>query len=119
MTVGGFNQPNVARSLIELPGNAEKGLSQRFLWLFPKPVYSQFDSLEPTDKTFTDKIGEQASMHVGVNLSGPRYHYSSPHHWLYNMSPSSQPYFLFDFSSNTQQQYSKGIGYSVEEECGR
>ena len=27
LTVGGFNQPAVARSLIELPGNAEKGLS--------------------------------------------------------------------------------------------
>ena len=57
LTVGGFNQPSVARSLIELPGNAEKGLSQRFLWLFPRPVYSQFDSLEPTNKTFTEKIG--------------------------------------------------------------
>ena len=40
LTVGGFNQPYVARSLIELPGNAEKGLSQRFLWMFPKPVYA-------------------------------------------------------------------------------
>ena len=57
LTVGGFNQPSVARSLIELPGNAEKGLSQRFLWLFPRPVYANFDSLEPTDKLFTDKIG--------------------------------------------------------------
>lgn len=60
LTVGGFNQPNVARCLIELPGNAEKGLSQRFLWLFPRPVYSEFDSLEPTDKVFTDKIGIQS-----------------------------------------------------------
>ena len=57
LTVGGFNQPSVARSLIELPGNAEKGLSQRFLWLFPKPVYSAFDSLEPIDKEFTGKLG--------------------------------------------------------------
>ncbi len=57
LTVGGFNQPSVARSLIELPGNAEKGLSQRFLWLFPKPVYGDFDSLEPIDTDFTDKIG--------------------------------------------------------------
>lgn len=58
LTVGGFNQPAVARALIELPGNAEKGLSQRFLWLFPKPAYGKFNSLEPTDKNFTDKIGE-------------------------------------------------------------
>lgn len=57
LTVGGFNQPGVARSLIELPGNAEKGLSQRFLWFFPKPVYANFDSLEPIDKNFTDKVG--------------------------------------------------------------
>ncbi len=57
LTVGGFNQPAVARSLIELPGNAEQGLSQRFLWLFPKPIYTDFDSLEPIKKEFTDKIG--------------------------------------------------------------
>lgn len=57
LTVGGFNQPSVARRLIELPGNAEKGLSQQFLWLFPRPVYSEFDTLEPLDKVFTDKIG--------------------------------------------------------------
>jgi len=39
----GFNQPYVAHTSIELPGNAEKG----FLWMFPKPVYAQFDTLEP------------------------------------------------------------------------
>ena len=27
LTVGGFTQPGLARSLIELPSNAEKGLS--------------------------------------------------------------------------------------------
>ena len=58
LTVGGFNQPAVARALIELPGNAEKGLSQRFLWLFPKPLYGNFSTLEPTDKIFTEMIGE-------------------------------------------------------------
>ncbi len=57
LTVGGFNQPSVARSLIELPGNAEKGLSQRFLWFFPKPVYGQFDTLEPINKNFVEKLG--------------------------------------------------------------
>ena len=57
LTVGGFNQPGVARSLMELPGNAEKGLSQRFLWLFPKPVYAEFDTLEPVNRVFIDKIG--------------------------------------------------------------
>ena len=28
LTVGGFNQPSIARTLIEIPCNAEKGLSQ-------------------------------------------------------------------------------------------
>ena len=59
LTVGGFNQPYVARSLIELPGNAEKGLSQRFLWMFPKPVYAHFDTMEPSDDTFLEKIGRK------------------------------------------------------------
>lgn len=58
LTVGGFTQPTVARSIIDLTGNAEKGLSQRFLWLFPKPVYGTFSTLEPVDVEFTDKLGE-------------------------------------------------------------
>ena len=57
LTVGGFNQPAVARYLLEMSGNAEKGLSQRFLWLFPKPVYGEFKTLEPSNQEFTDKIG--------------------------------------------------------------
>ncbi len=36
----------LAMFLDELPGDAEKGLSQRFRWFFPKPAYS----LEPADK---------------------------------------------------------------------
>ena len=43
LTVGGFNQPAVARTLIELPGNAKKGLSQTFLWLYP---YQYMESLK-------------------------------------------------------------------------
>ena len=53
LTVGGFNQPPMSRALIEPPGNAEKGVSQRFLWLFPRLVYSLFKSLEPVNKDFT------------------------------------------------------------------
>ena len=49
LTVGGFNQPAVARSLIELTGKAESGFSQRFLWLFPKPVYGKFNTYENVD----------------------------------------------------------------------
>ena len=69
LTVGGFNQPNVARSLIELPGNAEKGLSQRFLWLFPRPVYGNFDSLETIDSVFTGNIGMFAFFHIHQPLA--------------------------------------------------
>ena len=58
LTVGVFNQPYVARTLIdELPGNGVKGLSQRFLWMFPKPAYAHLDTLEPPDDTFLEKIG--------------------------------------------------------------
>ena len=51
LTVGGFNQPVVARFLLEMSGNAEKGLSQCFQWLFPKPVYREFNTLEPSNHT--------------------------------------------------------------------
>ena len=39
LTVGGFTQPGVARALIDLPSNTDKGLSHRFLWIFPKPLW--------------------------------------------------------------------------------
>jgi hypothetical protein len=68
LTLGGFNQPAVARSLIELPGNSEKGLSQRFLWIFPKPIYGQFATLEPVDVSFCDIIGNKC-LYVGVCYS--------------------------------------------------
>ena len=59
LTVGGFNQPAVASTLIELPGNAKKGLSQRFLWLYPKPIYGKFETLEPVREDFIETIGER------------------------------------------------------------
>ena len=58
LVVGGYNQPAFARSLIETSGNAEKGLSQRFLWLFPKPIYAKFCTLKPIDKDVTSTIGK-------------------------------------------------------------
>ncbi len=59
LVVEGFNQPSVARNLIYCCQGTLKELSQRFLWLFPKPVYSKFETLEPVDKEFTEKIGIQ------------------------------------------------------------
>lgn len=57
LTIGGFTQPAVARTLIELPANIEKGLSTRFLWVFPKPCYAKFASLQPVDVQFTNSLG--------------------------------------------------------------
>ena len=56
--MGGFNQPFVTCALFEQPGNVEKGLTQRFLWLFPKPVYAPFDNLESISDTFVDLLGK-------------------------------------------------------------
>ena len=58
LTIGGFNQPAIARALIELPRNAEKGLSQRVLWLFPKPVCTTMKELEPINLEFYDTLGK-------------------------------------------------------------
>ena len=59
LTLGGFTQPTVARSIIELPVNAEKGLSQRFIWTFPKPTYADFETLEPVDTTFSSALDKE------------------------------------------------------------
>ena len=58
LTLGGFTQPAVARSMIELSANAEKGLSQHFIWTFPKPTYAEFKTLEPVDPTFSSALGK-------------------------------------------------------------
>ena len=56
LTIGGFTQPSVARALIEQPSNSEKGLSNRFLWLFPNVIYGNFDDLGQVDLDFISKI---------------------------------------------------------------
>ena len=38
-----------------MQGSAEKGLAQRFMWIFPKPVFEGFSSSEPVDKQFLEK----------------------------------------------------------------
>lgn len=58
LTIGGFTQPGVARNLIEMPSNSEKGLSHRFLWVFPKPLFGKFASLENVNAQFSSKIGK-------------------------------------------------------------
>lgn len=58
LTVGGFTQPIVAKSLIELPASVEKGLTQRFLWLSPKPSFAKFETLEMVHEGFCTYLGE-------------------------------------------------------------
>lgn len=62
LIVGGFTQPIVARGMIEQPGSIEKGLAQRFLWMFPQPVFAEFASLEPIDEEFTDSLGKNVNV---------------------------------------------------------
>ena len=57
LTVGGFTQSGVSRALIEQPSNAEKGFSHRFVWLFPKPKFAPFTTLDVVDETFSLKLG--------------------------------------------------------------
>jgi hypothetical protein len=74
LTIGGFTQAGVARTLIEMPSNSEKGLSHRFLWMFPKPLFGTFAALEEVNKGFTDemcRLLDLSCMHVFVtNYSG-------------------------------------------------
>lgn len=58
LTVGGFTQPTVAKALIELPASIEKGLTQRFLWIFPRPSFAKFDTLELVEERFSEYLGE-------------------------------------------------------------
>lgn len=58
LTVGGFTQPSTATNIMTVPGNAEKGLSQRFLWICPEPKFLEYDTLGKVDETFYNKIGK-------------------------------------------------------------
>lgn len=59
LTVGGFTQPAVARNIIEQHTGAERGFSQRFLWMFPKPTFAIFSSLQPVPDEITESINLQ------------------------------------------------------------
>ena len=58
LTVGGFTQPGVTRGLIEMPANAEKGFSHRFLCFFPSPLFNRFSCLGEVDRDFVNKISK-------------------------------------------------------------
>ena len=69
--VGGFTQPSVARTLIEQQSSAERGFCQRFLWIFPKPVFGKFKSLEPVKPEFNESIGMFLWLHVITTVTLP------------------------------------------------
>ncbi len=48
----------MARSLIDIPSNTEKGLSHRFIWLFPVPVFKEFDTLSEVIQDFVEKLSK-------------------------------------------------------------
>jgi len=56
LTVGGFTQPGVARNIIEQHTGAERGFSQRFLWIFPRPTFAKFASLQQVSDEVTESI---------------------------------------------------------------
>ena len=58
LTVGGFTQLGVARGLIEMPANSEKGFSHRFLWFFPNPLFEKFSNLGEVDREFVQKMNK-------------------------------------------------------------
>ena len=57
-TISGFTQLSIARALIELQSNAEKGFSQIFLWCVPIPQVTCFSDLQKVDIEFSASIGK-------------------------------------------------------------
>ena len=57
LIVGGFTKPSVARTIIEQVAGAERGFSQRFLWLFPKPMFAKLHSPKPVLPDYSETIG--------------------------------------------------------------
>ena len=79
LTVGGFTQPIVAKTLIELPSSAEEGLAQRFLWILPQPKFSTFESLQLVDDNFTRYLGKKLILCTYCYCVLPRpFWYSGP-----------------------------------------
>ena len=70
LTVGGFTQPSVARNIIEQNTGAERGFSQRFLWIFTKPTFAKFASLKPVPDEINEAIGTVLAQNLCTTLYG-------------------------------------------------
>lgn len=64
LTVGGFTQPAVARTIIEAQSGAQRGFCQRFMWIFPKPVFPHLKTLSDDDEKECESLGK------GINKVG-------------------------------------------------
>ena len=69
LTVGGFTQPCVSKQLFEQQASTDKGLTQRFLWIFPEPEFGDFETLERLDKEFYDDLGNNTFMQQCASIA--------------------------------------------------
>ena len=58
LTVGGFTQPRVARGLIEMPANAEKGILTSIPLVFPEFTVCRLFKPRKVDRDFFQKISK-------------------------------------------------------------
>ena len=59
LTIGGFTQPGVARTIIEPHSSSERGFCQRFLWIFPKPIFGHLETLSGNQPELCQLLGEK------------------------------------------------------------
>jgi len=78
LTIGGFTQPSVAKSLIENPQGIEEGLVQRILWIIPKPLYSAFTSLESANSSFCQYLGKSIQALTQSIMRKTKFYTKSP-----------------------------------------
>ncbi len=55
--------------MIEQAVSAEKGLTQRFLWVFPEPSFAKLEDLEEVDPGFCDYLGEQWTLSLQAHIT--------------------------------------------------
>ena len=85
LTLCGMTQPTTAFRLIVDKNNFSKGLASRFLWIFPRPVFSNFSSLQihaneecsTTATEFTSIVGKVTFLSAFVKL---HMHHDLIHH---------------------------------------
>lgn len=65
LTLCGMTQPTTAAPLIVDKNNVDKGLASRFLWIFPKPVFKKFASLEVSANEELKEASKNFTIHLG------------------------------------------------------